>query len=174
MTVSAFAAYGMYPGDVALPEVVQILNQAGFNKEEICMVLSPTHPVAKIVRDARIRGADREESAVGAHMIGWIAEFGAVVIPTVGFFIRSKALFHALVIEQDCPAMSRGSGTLVGLGFSEKDAKRLGDQLCDILSLVYVSCPDTARAEWAIEILRRTGALEAARLEMAKAAEAAA
>lgn len=32
-------------------------------------------------------------------------------------FIRSLAFFHALVIEQNFPAMSGGSRTLVGLGF---------------------------------------------------------
>jgi hypothetical protein len=53
------------------------------------------------------------------------------VIPTVGFFIRSQAFFHALLIEQNFPAMSRGSRTLVGLGFSEDEARRLGRQLCD-------------------------------------------
>ena len=40
------AAYGVYSNDVALPEVVQILNQSGFSKEDICMMVSPKHPLA--------------------------------------------------------------------------------------------------------------------------------
>jgi hypothetical protein len=174
MTGSAFAAYGTDLGDVALLDVVCGLNRAGFANEDICMLLSPSHPVATTVRDARILGADREESAIGARMIGWVSEFGAVVIPTVGFFIRSQAFFRALLIEQDLPALSRGSGTLLGLGFSEIDARRLGRQLSDFGSLVYVSCQEKARAEWAIEVLRGTGALEVASLSGTKAAEAAA
>lgn len=174
MSSNGTAAYGMYPRNVALPEVVYALNRAGFENEDICMVLSPAHPVATVVRDAQILDAKPEESATSARMIGWFSEFGAVVIPTVGFFIRSQAFFHALLIEQNFPAMSRGSRTLVGLGFSEDEAKRLGHQLCDVGAMVYVSCPENAKANSAIELLRRAGAREAAGLGMAKAAEAAA
>jgi hypothetical protein len=174
--VKRTAAYGMYPRNVALPEVVSALNQAGFGNEDICMVLSPAHPVATVVGDAKIGGGAgaREESAISARMIGWFSEFGAVVIPTVGFFIRSQAFFHALLAEQNVPALSRGSRTLLGLGFSEEEAKRLGHQLCDVGALVYVSCQESAKANWAIELLRRAGAKEAASLAMAQAAAAAA
>jgi hypothetical protein len=174
MSVDGAAAYGMCPREVALPEVVHALNRAGFANQDICMVLSPAHPVATVVRDARILGAEWAESATSARMIGWFSEFGAVVIPTVGFFIRSQAFFRALVNEQNFPAMSRGSRTLMGLGFSEDEAKRLGRQLCDVGALVYVSCHETGKANRAIELLRREGAREVASMGRAKAAEAAA
>ncbi len=168
------AAYGMYPRNVALPEVVYALNRAGFGNEDICMVLSPAHPVASVVRDAKITDVGRDESATSARMIGWFSEFGAVVIPTVGLFIRSQAFFHALVTGQSFSSMSRGSRTLVDLGFSENEAKRLGHQLCDVGAMVYVSCEERGNADCAIELLRRAGAKEAAGLGMAKAAEVAA
>ena len=173
MSATGTAAYGMYPRNVALPEVVYALNRAGFGNEDICMVLSPAHPVATVVRDAKILDVKPEESATSARMIGWFSEFGAVVIPTVGLFIRSQAFFHALLIEQNFPSMSRGSRTLVGLGFSEDEAKRLGHQLCDVGAMVYVSCPENNTANSAIELLRRAGAREAASLGLSKAAKAA-
>ncbi len=174
MSATGTAAYGMYPRNVALPEVVCALNRAGFGNEDICMVLSPAHPVATVVRDARILDVEREASATSARMIGWFSEFGAVVIPTVGFFIRSQAFFRALLMEQNFPAMSRGSRTLLGLGFSEDEAKRLGHQLSDVGAMVYVSCQKSGKADSAIELLRRAGAREAAGLGMARAAETAA
>jgi hypothetical protein len=174
MNPNGTAAYGMYPRNIALPEVVYALNRAGFGNEDICMVLSPAHPVATAVRDAKILDAKPEESAIGARMIGWFSEFGAVVIPTVGFFIRSQAFFRALLTEQNLPAMSRGSRTLLGLGFSEGEAKRLGHQLSDVGAMVYVSCREGGKANSALELLRGAGAREAASLEMVKAAEAAA
>jgi hypothetical protein len=164
----------MYPRNVALPEVVYSLNRAGFGNQDICMVLSPAHPVASTVRDAKITDVGKGDSASGARMIGWFSEFGAVVIPTVGLFIRSQAFFRALVTEQNFSSMSRGSRTLVDLGFSENEAKRLGHQLCDVGALVYVSCEERGNAACAIELLRRAGAKEAAGLGMARAAEAAA
>jgi hypothetical protein len=174
MSTRGTAAYGMYPRSVVLPEVVYALNRAGFENEDICMVLSPAPPVATALRDAKITDVEREESATSARMIGWFSEFGAVVIPTIGFFIRSQAFFHALTVEQNLPALSRGSRTLVGLGFSQDEAKRLGHQLSDVGALVYVSCRGMGKASRAIELLRRAGAKEAASLGMARAAEAAA
>ena len=174
MSVTGTAAYAMYSRNVALSEVVCTLNRAGFENGDICMILSPAHPAATVLRDAKILDVEREESATSARMIGWFSEFGAVVIPTVGFFIRSQAYFHALLIEEHFPAMSRSSRTLAGLGFSEHDARRLGDQLCDVGALVYVSCQEISKADCATELLRRSGAREAARLGMTGAAEAAA
>ena len=159
------AAYGMYPRDVALHDIMHTLNEAGFGKENICMILSPRHPIATIVRDASILNGEREASAVTAGLIGWLSEFGAVVIPTVGFFIRSQAFFHALVVSRDSAALCSNTRTLVGLGFSDRDAERYENQLRDVGVLVYVSCPENTKTNWAIELLRRTGAEEAATLE---------
>src|ERR1700757_4841200 len=94
MSATGTAAYAMYPRNVALPEVVSALNQAGFGNEDICMVLSPAHPVASAVEDATIGNVAREQSATSARVIGWFSQLGAVVIPTVGLFIRSQAFFR--------------------------------------------------------------------------------
>lgn len=172
MNTNGPAAYGMYARDIALPDVVCALNKAGFENEDICMVLSPAHPDAAVVNEATTFDAAGSQSALGARMIGWFSEFGAVVIPTVGFFIRSQAFFHALLVEQNFPSLSRGSRTLLGLGFSQSEAKRLGRQLSDVGALVYVNCRENAKADGARELLRRTGAREAASLAKAAAVAA--
>jgi len=172
MSVNGTVAYGMYPRTVALPEVVYALNRAGFQNTDICMVLSPAHPVATVVSDAKIGDGEQDKSATSARMIGWFSQFGAVIIPTVGFFIRSQTFFRALFSEKYMPALSLGSRTLVDLGFSEGEARRLGHQLCDVGALVYVSCQESSKADWAIELLRSAGAREAASLEPAQAIEA--
>ncbi len=170
--ISSTAAYGMYSRNVALPEVVSALNRAGYNNENICMVLSPAHPDAAIFHDTTSYQIAGSESATTARMIRWFSKFGAVVIPTVGVFIRSHAFLNALLTERTPSALSRGSRTLVDLGFSPEDAKRLGHRLCDVGALVYVSCPENGNAVSAIELLRRTGAHEAASLGAMQAAAA--
>jgi len=172
MSVHGTAAYAMYPRNVALPEVVSALNQAGFENQDICMVLSPAHPVATAVGDSTFGEVAPEDSAISARMIAWFSKFGAVVIPTIGFFIHSQAFFQGLMAEQNSPAMSRGSRALLGLGFSEEEAKRLGHQLCDVTALIYVQCKGSAKATGAIELLRRTGAKEASGLGLKRAAGA--
>jgi hypothetical protein len=157
------AAYGVYSNDVALPEVVQILNQSGFSKEDICMMVSPRHPLATVVREANILEAERGTGATAAGMMAWLMKFGAVMIPRVGLFIRSKAFLEALMAKE---ASSCGySNGLVELGFSEDDAARFESELDEMGALVYIACPGSA--ERAMEVLRLTGAYEAATLEQA-------
>lgn len=171
MISSGTAAYGMYSRNVALPEVVSALNRAGYRNENICMVLSPAHPDAGIFHDATNVSA---ETTTTARIIRWFSGLGAVVIPTVGVFVRSQAFLDALLAEKPSSALSRGSRTLVDLGFSTDDAKRLGHRLSDVGALVYVSCAENTKAVNAIELLRRTGAQEAASLGVMKATAAAA
>jgi hypothetical protein len=160
MATHAMAAYGIYPHRVALNQVLKTLNHAGFNNESICMMLSPAHPIASVVREANVLNAEREKSVVSAGLIGWLAKIGAVVIPSVGFFIRSREFFRAVVAEKDSMAPCGSSRTLMGLGFTEREAQRFENRLRDLGALVYVSCPETSKTEWALQLLRGTGAEE--------------
>jgi hypothetical protein len=165
MALTTGAAYGMYAHDVALNEVVHTLNQAGFDNEDICMMLSPSHPIATLVRDASLFNSECQTNAVTAGLIGWLSGFGAVLIPTVGFFIKSQAFFHALMVSRDAPALCGNARTLVGLGFSELEADRYEGELRKVGVLVYVSCGEFAKTQWACEVLRHTGARESAILD---------
>lgn len=165
MALNAAAAYGIYSQGIAVTDIVRNLNQAGFENEDICMMLSPTHPIASMVRDASLFNSEKENSAVTAGLIGWLSEFGAVLIPTVGFFIRSQAFFHAFMVAREGPALCGNARTLVELGFSEAQAARFEDQIGDFGVLVYVSCVESAKTLWAREVLQHTGAQEAATLE---------
>ena len=129
------------------------------------MVLSPAHPDAARVYDASSLAVADSDTTLSARTIDWFSKFGAVVIPTVGLFIRSQAYFQALLNEQSVPSLSQGGRTLIGLGFSQDDAKRLGQRLCDVGALIYVSCKEGDKANRVIELLRRTGAQEAASVE---------
>ena len=132
----------MYSQDASLNDIVDTLNQAGFDNEDICMMLSPSHPIAAVARNARLFGSERGSNVATAGLIGWLSEFGAVMIPTVGFFIRSQAFFHALMVARDAPALCGNSRSLVGLGFSDDDADRFEGQLRKLGVLVYVACPE--------------------------------
>src|SRR5216683_4297964 len=126
------------------------------------LIVTGVQTCALPICDASFLNTEREATAATAGLIGWLSEFGAVVIPTVGFFIRSQTFFHALVAAKDSSAMCGNSRALVGLGLSESDAERYENQLHDVGVLVYVSCPESARTSWAVELLRRTGAQEVA------------
>jgi hypothetical protein len=171
MQQTTSAAYGMYSRNSALPDVVHSLNRAGFENQDICMVLAPTHPAASLVRDANLLHGERETSA-STRLIGWFSQFGAVMIPTIGFFMRSQMFIQALLADQSSSASCGESRTLMGLGFSEDEANRLGQRLDDVEALIYVACKESKRASRASELLRSAGAREAASLEPAKAMHA--
>lgn len=172
MAVSTPAAYGIYPHDVELQQVVQMLNQSGIGKEDICMMVSPSHPIATIVREANNLSAEPRANATAAGLIGWFMKFGAVMIPTVGLYIRSQAFLHALGVKKDSAAPRANSRVLVGLGFSESDALRFERQLRQVGVLIYVTCSENEKTTRAIELLQRTGACETAALEKEVALEA--
>jgi hypothetical protein len=164
MSLNSAAAYGIYSEDVALTDIIRTLNEAGFDNEDICMMLSPSHPIASVVRDASLFSSERNDDETTAGMIGWLSAFGAVLIPTVGFFIRSQAFLHALMAAREAPALCGNARTLVGLGFSEFDAKKYENQLRRLGVLVYVSCGERSKTVWAQEVLRHTGARETSTL----------
>jgi hypothetical protein len=165
MLVNTNAAYGLYSQEVVLNDVVHTLNEAGFGNEDICMMLSPSHPIATQIKDASLFNSACESNAVTASLIGWLSEFGAVMIPTVGFFIRSQAFFHALMVSRETPALCGNSRTLAGLGFSDEEADRFEHQLRQNGVMVYVSCSENTRTTCAREVLRHAGAHEAATLD---------
>lgn len=165
MPANSPAAYGLYPDNVALPQVVRNLTQSGFEKEDICVMVSPHHPIAAVVREANILNAGREASALKTGLIAWLMKLGAVVIPSVGLFIRSQTFLHALVTKKDSAALCDNSTALVGLGFSEDDAERFENEIRELGVLVYVNCPESTGTSRAVEILRRMGAYETAALD---------
>lgn len=173
MPATGSAAYGMYAHNAVLPDIVCTLREAGFEKQDICMVLSPAHPMAAAIRNAKFAHAESNESARSARTIGWFSEFGAVVIPAVGFFVRSQLFLRALMTEQDFPCLTGGSRMLAGLGFSTNEALRLHQALGDAGALVFISCPEGAKSQ-ALDLLRSMGAHEVASLEENRAAGAAA
>lgn len=168
------AAYAVYSRHVPLFDIANSLNQAGFEDKKICMVLSPAHPVAQIVREANVLQLERESRALSARMIGRVSGLGAFVIPSVGLFVRSPEFLQALLTEPESSSLSAKSKTLANLGFSTDDVERLGQQICDrIGALIYVSCQENGRTGLAIELLRNAGAWEAASMPLREHAAAA-
>lgn len=95
----------------------------------------------------------------------------ASVFQYPNLFIRSQAFFHALVVAIDSSAQCGSSRSLAALGFPDNEAERF-EQLRQLGVLIYVSCPESTKTNWVVELLQRTGAREAATLEGELAGEA--
>lgn len=170
--MDTLAAYAVYPNDVEVAEVVRVLNQLGFGNERICLMFAPTHPVAIKLRHANMLGGEHEASVAIAGSIGWLCEFGAVVIPTVGFLIHSPAFLLPLLAARNTLAQCGSARTLAGLGFSDWKAERLQVHLQQAGYLVYVASVETSSISHVLEVFPITGAEESARLDREARAEA--
>lgn len=159
------AAFGLFPSETRLEEVVTSLNSAGFESEHICVFLSPEHPIADGVRSMKATAANFSSEPDLAQTIVWLSTFGGVLIPGVGFFVGSAEYLRALARPDSHPQASINGAVLTSLGIPKAAAARYEERLRRDASLVFVSCDDSARSEWAREILRRMRAEEVCLLE---------
>lgn len=154
------AAYGFFPNDSHLESVLQTLNLAGFENEDLC-VLIPAERLAARLKEMDYKvGHDSNKDASPVCVIAWLSTYGAVVIPDIGFFVGSRQYLQALAIAEEFLKKSEKS-VFVGLGISASDAARYESRMHDRASFVFVSCDDVPRSEWARELLSAMGAEEA-------------
>jgi hypothetical protein len=157
---SRTAAYGFFPDESQLENVLRALNVAGFENEDLCVLIASEHPIAE-----RIRGLDCTKThdlptdASPERVIAWLSSYGAVVIPDVGFFVGSRQYMQALALPVELLATSE-RGVFAGLGISPSVAARYEGRMRDKSSFVFVSCDDLAQSEWARELLSTMGAEE--------------
>jgi hypothetical protein len=151
---SKTAAYAIFPVDAEVEEVLRSLNLAGFEDENICVFLTPTHPIAEGVQHMKVNSSsDLSVEAGQAGVVSWLSRFGAFVIPGVGFFIGSREFLSALAPRHGQSSVDRRGELLAGLGIPQPDAARYEARVCSDATLIFVSCEGTARSQWAKEIL---------------------
>ena len=143
--------------EICLEEVLASLNSAGFESEDICVFLPPEHPFADGVRSMRAMASNDSDLL---QTVGWLSTFGGLLIPGVGFFLGSPEYLRALACTDSDPQGSAKGAVLVNLGIPKAEAARYEERLRRDASMVFVSCDDAARSEWAREILRRLRAEE--------------
>ncbi len=157
---SRAAAFGIFPLETRLEEVLTSLNSAGFESEHICVFLPPEHPIADGVRSMRAAASNFASEPDLLQTVAWLSTFGGVLIPGIGFFVGSAEYLHALARSDSHPQASANAVVLTSLGIPKAAAVRYEERLRRDASLVFVSCDDAARSEWAREILRRLRADE--------------
>ena len=147
------AVYAIFPVSARLDEVVLSLNSAGFESVDICVFLSPGHPIADGVRCMKAASVNFSGESGFEHTISWLSTFGGVVIPGIGLFVGSREYLRALTRCDFWPDRDGGEA-LENLGIPAKAAARYEARVKRNASLVFVSCDHSAQSQWAREILR--------------------
>ena len=170
MILSTTAAYGIYPIEVNIDEITKSLSNAGFPKEDVCLLLTPKHRVAQAVRDAQVPPKVVNSDLPASELLRSLSRFGAVIIPGVAFLVSSRAFLRAVLAPCASSLSSAYADKLIGLGLPEQEADRYSDRLSRDAVMVFVCCGGAAQSQWIKEILRGTGAEEVSCLEETVAA----
>ena len=163
MILSTTAAYGIYPIEINIDEITKSLSNAGFPKEDVCLLLTPKHPVAQAVRDAQVPPKAVNSDLPASELLRSLSRFGAVIIPGVAFFVSSRAFLRAALAPSSLS--SAYADKLIGLGLPQQEADRYSNRLSSDAVMVFVCCGGAAQSQWIKEILRGTGAEEVSCLE---------
>ena len=153
LQIGRAAAYGIFPIDARLDQIVSSLNAAGFETNTICVFLPSSHPIAGEVRSVKFSSGQLIGERGRERVIAWLATLGGVVIPEVGFFVGARGYLHAVACGI-CQTGDKRTGALAKLGIPADAAERYETRTREDASLVFVSCDGGAQSEWAREILR--------------------
>jgi hypothetical protein len=154
------AAYGIFSTCIGLQDVIASLNSAGFPYGDLCVFLSPSHPIAEDLRRLKAPYTSLAREMELESKIAWLSKFGGFVIPGVGLFVGSRSYLPALT-QVDCrPGRNESQGMLQNLGVPEEMAARCEASLRQDGMIVFVDCDGRAKSEWAREILQRLQAEE--------------
>jgi hypothetical protein len=153
LQIGRAAAYGIFPVDARLDQIVSSLNAAGFETSSICVFLPSSHPVADEVRSIKSSSGELMGDHGSERILAWLATLGGVVIPEVGFFVGARGYLHALACGI-CQSGDKRTGALAKLGIPADAAERYETRTREDATLVFVSCDGWAQSEWGREILR--------------------
>lgn len=143
--------------------IINHLREAGFDENSISAIL-PDH---KGQLDFALKhgtkapeGATTGASAgglIGAGL-GWIAGIGALTIPGIGPLVAAGPILAALSVAAVGAAVGGITGSLVGLGIPEFEAKLYEGKVKAGGILIAVHCKDSQRVHAAKDIFHDAGA----------------
>ena len=134
------------------------LSLAGVVHDDISVVLphDPKDDPAHVFHTKRPQGAVAGASVAGAFggTLGLLAGIGLLAIPGLGPFVAAGPIAAALAGSAAGVTLGGAAGALVGLGFSEDDARDLEGHLARGRYVLSVRSRDRQSLDRVIEILR--------------------
>jgi hypothetical protein len=168
------AAYGIYPHQPAVNEAVDALRASGFRNTDIS-VLFPENTGSKDFAHEKHTKAP-EGAAVGGGSgaalgaaVGWLAGAGAMMVPGLEPVAAAGPVMGMLSGIGVGGVLGGVAGGLVGMGKPEYEAKRFEGRKRNGGILLSVHCDNPDWANTAVNVLKRTGALNVSTASEARA-----
>src|SRR3984893_4988905 len=172
--MSKSSVFGIVKTHAQAEQIVQGLQDAGFNSSEISVLLPDNegkHDIGHVKATKAPEGATTGATTGGVTggVLGLLAGVGALAIPGVGPFIAAGPIMAALSGAAIGATTGGVVGGLIGLGIPEIEAKRYEDKLKTGNYLIAVHVHDGNEKDRAKEILKNSGAEDISTSSMSKA-----
>ncbi len=143
--------------------ILESLRSAGFRESEISVVMAHEDGDGDIVVEGGTKAPEGAAAGGGSGLLiggalGWMAGIGTLAIPGLGPFIAAGPIMAALGGAAVGSAAGGLTGGLIGLGFSEYEAKQYEGYLKDGNTLISVAVCDDDEVERAKDIFESADA----------------
>ena len=131
--------------------ILNSLRTLGVRESEISLVMPHEDGGGDIAIEGATKAPEGAATGAGSGMVlggvlGWMAGIGALAIPGLGPFIAAGPIMAALSGAALGGAAGTLTGGLIGMGFSEYEAKQYEGYLRDGNALISVSVVDSDEA----------------------------
>ena len=163
MSKKNIAVFGIYKDVAALSGALEDLESAGFRSTDVSVLMPENLGTKDLVHRKETKGP--EGAAAGAvsgvvvgGALGWLAGVGALAIPGLGPFIAAGPIMGLLAGAGALGAVGGITGSLIGLGMPEYEAKRYEGRVKAGGILLSVHCDSSDWVKRAKKILEEAGA----------------
>ena len=172
--MSKSSIFGIVKTHAQAEQIVQVLQDAGFNSSEISILLPDNegkHDIGHVKATKAPEGATTGAATGGVTggVLGLLAGIGALAIPGVGPFIAAGPIMAALSGAAVGATTGGIVGGLIGLGIPEIEAKRYENKLKSGNYLIAVHYHDGDEKDNAKEIFEAADAEDISTTSMSKA-----
>jgi hypothetical protein len=157
------AAFGIYSTRAGVERAVEALRTAGYRNTDISVLFPINEGTKDFAHELHTKAPEGAAAgaATGALLggaLGWLAGIGALAIPGLGPFLAAGPIMAALAGAGAVGAAGAVTGSLIGMGIPEFEAKRYEGRVKDGGILLSVHCDDSNWTKKAKRILQETGA----------------
>lgn len=143
--------------------IVDRLHRSGFPDSDISLLTPDQGGASGVGVEAGSKAPEGAVTGAGTGLLlggalGWMAGIGALAIPGLGPFIAAGPIMAALGGAAVGSAAGGVTGALVGMGFTEYEAKQFHTYLTDGHALISVAVANDVAESRAKEIFRDAGA----------------
>lgn len=153
------AVFGIADDRPKAMAIVERLRASGFRDSEISLVMPHADGDGEIAIEGNTKAPEGATAGGGTGMLlggalGWMAGIGALAIPGVGPFIAAGPIMAALGGAAVGSAAGGITGGLIGMGFSEYEAKEYELYLTDGKALISVRVANGDEVDRAKQIFK--------------------